>query len=260
MEPTSDRRFDPYFGAQLLLEIAQERSVEPLLKKIVERAVERTEFVFSQVWLIKKGDLCATCKYRPDCPDQSRCLHLVAGRGRSLPKPGKGPQPYEDLDARLPLNFGPLGEAMASGQLKVVRSQDKQSVSVAGFEWLREEGILECGIRPIEFKGDVLGATVGFAREFIPESFTPWGRIFADHVGAAIAHARAFDEIQHLKAQLELQNSYLQEAVIEAKAFGNLVGHSAALKHIVSQVDLVAPTEASVLILGETGKMARWCE
>ena len=253
MEPTSDRRFDPHFGAQLLLEIAQERSVEPLLKKIVERAVERTEFVFSQVWLIEKGDLCATCKYRPDCPDQSRCLHLVAGRGRLLPEPGKGPQPCEDLNARLPLNFGPLGEAVASGQLKVVRSPGKQPVSVAGFEWLREEGILECGIRPIEFKGDVLGATVGFAREYIPDSFTPWGRIFADHVGAAIANARAFEEIQHLKAQLELQNSYLQEAVVEAKAFGNLVGQSAALKHIVSQIDLVAPTEASVLILGETG-------
>ncbi len=64
---------------------------------------------------------------------------------------------------------------------------------------------------------------------------------------------RAFEEIQRLKAQLELQNSYLQEAVVEAKAFGALVGHSAALKHIVSQIDLVAPTEASVLILGETG-------
>jgi transcriptional regulator with GAF, ATPase, and Fis domain len=153
----------------------------------------------------------------------------------------------------MPLNYGPLGEAVASGQLKVVRSSEKQSVEVAGFEWLREEGILECGIRPIEFKGDVLGANVGFAREYVPESFTPWGRIFADHVGAAIANARAFEEIQHLKAQLELQNSYLQEAVVEAKAFGNLVGQSAALKHIVSQIDLVAPTEASVLILGETG-------
>src|SRR5581483_35797 len=253
MESTSDRRFDPHFGAQLLLEIAQERSVEPLLKKIVERAVERTEFVFSQVWLIKKGDLCATCKYRPDCPEQSRCLHLVAGRGRSLPEPGKGPQPCEDRNARLPLNFGPLGEAVASGELKVVRSPDKQPVSVAGFEWMRDERILECGIRPIEFKGDVLGAMVGFAREHLPESFTPWGRIFADHIGAAIAHARAFEEIQHLKAQLELQNSYLQEAVVEAKAFGNLIGQSAALKHIVCQIDLVAPTEASVLILGETG-------
>ena len=253
VDPTSDRRFDPHFGAQLLLEIAQERSVEPLLKKVVERAVERTEFVFSQVWLIKKGDLCATCKYRPDCPDQSRCLHLVAGRGRSLPEAGKGPQPCEDLNARLPLNFGPLGEAVASGQLKVVRSPDKQPVFAAGFEWMRDERILECGIRPIEFKGDVLGAMVGFAREHLPESFTPWGRIFADHVGAAIAHARAFEEIQRLKSQLELQNSYLQEAVVEAKAFGDLVGQSAALNHIVSQVDLVAPTDASVLILGETG-------
>jgi transcriptional regulator with GAF, ATPase, and Fis domain len=253
MEPTSDRRFDPHFGAQLLLEIAQERSVEPLLRRIVERAVERTEFVFSQVWLIKKGDLCATCKYRPDCPDQSRCLHLVAGRGTSLPKAGKGPQPWEDLNARLPLNFGPLGEAVASGQLKVLRSPEKQPVFAAGFEWMRDERILEFGIRPIDFKGDVLGAMVGFAREHMPESFTAWGRIFADHVGAAIAHARAFDEIQRLKAQLELQNSYLQEAVVEAKAFGNLIGHSAALKHIVSQIDLVAPTEASALILGETG-------
>jgi transcriptional regulator with GAF, ATPase, and Fis domain len=253
VEPTSDRRFDPHFGAQLLLEIAQERSAGPLLKKIVERAVEYTQFVFSQVWLIKKGDLCATCKYLPDCPDQSRCLHLVAGRGRSLPELGKGPQPFEDLNARLPLNFGPLGEAVATAQLKVLKSPDKQPVFAAGFEWMRDEHILECGIRPIEFKGDVLGAMVGFAREHLPESFTPWGRIFADHVGAAIANARAFEEIQHLKAQLELQNSYLQEAVVEAKAFGNLVGQSAALKHIVSQIDLVAPTEASVLILGETG-------
>jgi transcriptional regulator with GAF, ATPase, and Fis domain len=81
----------------------------------------------------------------------------------------------------------------------------------------------------------------------------PWSRIFADHIGAAIANARAFDEIQHLKGQLELQNAYLQEAVVEAKAFGDLVGQSAGLRHIVGQVDVVAPTEASVLILGETG-------
>jgi transcriptional regulator with GAF, ATPase, and Fis domain len=53
--------------------------------------------------------------------------------------------------------------------------------------------------------------------------------------------------------RLELQNSYLQEAVVEGKTFGNLVGQSGALRHIVNQIELVAPTEASVLILGETG-------
>jgi DNA-binding NtrC family response regulator len=64
---------------------------------------------------------------------------------------------------------------------------------------------------------------------------------------------RAFEEIQRLKAQLEMQNAYLLEEVVEAKAFGGLVGQSHALQHIVNQIDLVAPTEASALILGESG-------
>src|SRR3989454_392086 len=72
-------------------------------------------------------------------------------------------------------------------------------------------------------------------------------------MGAAIANARAFEEIQRLKAQLEVHNAYLQEEVVQAKAFGELVGESAALRRIVNQIDLVAPTEASVLISGETG-------
>ncbi len=64
---------------------------------------------------------------------------------------------------------------------------------------------------------------------------------------------RAFEEIQRLKAQLEMQNAYLEEEVVVAKAFGELVGQSHALHKIVKQIDLVAPTEASALILGESG-------
>jgi transcriptional regulator with GAF, ATPase, and Fis domain len=252
-DSTSDKRFDPLGATRLLLEIAQERSVEPILNKVVSYAVEHTVFLVSQVWLIEKGDLCATCKFRPECPDQSRCLHLAAAKSRSLSGPANGPQPQEAVAARLPLNFGPMGEAIASGELKEIKSPDNRPISVPGFDWTREAGIRECGIRPIVFKGEVLGALVGFTREQLPEAIMPWGRIFADHIGAALANARAFDEIQQLKAQLELRNSYLQEAVVEAKAFGDLVGQSSALKDIVSQIDVVAPTEASVLILGETG-------
>jgi hypothetical protein len=57
MEPTGDKRFDLLFATQLLLELAQERSLEPTLRKAVERAVERTEFVVSQIWLVQEGDL-----------------------------------------------------------------------------------------------------------------------------------------------------------------------------------------------------------
>ncbi|HWW01155.1 MAG TPA: sigma 54-interacting transcriptional regulator [Candidatus Acidoferrum sp.] len=57
----------------------------------------------------------------------------------------------------------------------------------------------------------------------------------------------------HLHPRQELQNTYQQEMVVEAKSFGNFVGQSAALENVVSLIDVVAPTEASVLILGETG-------
>ncbi len=98
-----------------------------------------------------------------------------------------------------------------------------------------------------------MGVIAAFYRVDVPDHVRPWGQIFANHIGAAIANARAFKEIQRLKAQLEMQNAYLEEEVVEARAFGELVGQSAPLRHIVSQIDLVAPTDASVLILGETG-------
>jgi transcriptional regulator with GAF, ATPase, and Fis domain len=224
-----------------------------ILKKLVDFSVDRSGFEFSTIWLVRKGDLCATCKFRSQCSDQSRCLHLAAGRGRSLPGYGKGPQPFENPDARVPLNLGPLGEAVATGQLKVTKNPGNEPISIPGFEWLREVRLAEYGMRPIMFKGEVLGAFASFSRKEVPEALVPWPRIFADHIGASIVNAHAFDEIQQLKAQLELQNTYLQEAVVEAKAFGDLVGQSSALRHIVSQIDVVAPTEASVLILGETG-------
>ena len=221
MEPTSDtrsdRRFDPHQAAQLLMEIAQERSLDLILKRIVEQGSEGTEYAFAQVWLVEKGDLCLTCKYRSECADQSRCLHLAAGKGRSILPHGQGLREYEDLNARVPLNFGPLGEAVASGQQGLVTKSDQHPISIAGFDWLREEGVRCFAISPIRFKGEVLGAIVGFTREYVPEVSRPWMAIFADHVGAAIANARAFQEICVAGKRLEQANQTLERELAERK-------------------------------------------
>ena len=79
-----------------------------------------------------------------------------------------------------------------------------------------------------------------------------WLRTIADHA-AAIATARAFEQIKSLKAKLELENEYLREEVTRAGAFGELVGQRPALEAAARQIDLVAPTDAAVLILGESG-------
>ena len=63
----------------------------------------------------------------------------------------------------------------------------------------------------------------------------------------------AEEEIQCLRRQLELENAYLHEEVLEAKAYGEIVGSSPALEGILRQIDMVGPTDASVLITGESG-------
>ncbi len=120
-------------------------------------------------------------------------------------------------------------------------------------DWLKQQGICGFSGAPIAFKGEVLGLTAVYLSDYPPNESRPWAQIFANEIGAAIANARAFEEIHRLKGQLEQQNAYLQEEVVEARAFGDLVGQSFALRQIISQIDVVAPTEASVLILGETG-------
>lgn len=61
------------------------------------------------------------------------------------------------------------------------------------------------------------------------------------------------EEINKLKHQLELENAYLNQEVLEARAYGEIIGRSPALEAILSQIELVAPTEANVLITGESG-------
>ncbi len=160
---------------------------------------------------------------------------------------------FDDPNTRMPLGAGLVGKVAATGQQYILRGPDEMPAELDEFECLEREQIRGFSGSPITFKGEVLGVTAAYVRADMPDEALPWGQIFADHIGAAIANARAFEEIQRLKAQLEQQNTYLQEEVVEAKAFGDLVGQSAALRQIISQIDLVAPTEASVLILGETG-------
>ena len=63
----------------------------------------------------------------------------------------------------------------------------------------------------------------------------------------------AYAEIQRLKERLEAENVCLRQEVDRQFDFGEIVGQSKALSHVFSQVGQVAPMNATVLLLGETG-------
>lgn len=63
----------------------------------------------------------------------------------------------------------------------------------------------------------------------------------------------AHEEVNRLRKKLELENAYLQEQIrIDGNHHG-IIGRSAAIQQTLRQVDLVAPTDATVLITGESG-------
>src|SRR5260221_1337747 len=77
--------------------------------------------------------------------------------------------------------------------------------------------------------------------------------MFADSAAIAITNARRFQEIDQLRAKLELENEYLQTEIKEIFDFGNIVGRSPALKKVLQQIQLVAGTDATVLMLSKSG-------
>jgi DNA-binding NtrC family response regulator len=60
-------------------------------------------------------------------------------------------------------------------------------------------------------------------------------------------------EIKQLRDRLQLETDYLREEIKVSRRHGEIVGQSAAMRHVLSQVEQVAPTNSSVLIQGETG-------
>ena len=63
----------------------------------------------------------------------------------------------------------------------------------------------------------------------------------------------AYDEISELNARLSQEKSYLEEEIRTHYNFGQMVGESSALQEVFTQVNQVADTDSTVLLLGETG-------
>ncbi len=75
----------------------------------------------------------------------------------------------------------------------------------------------------------------------------------AAQIAIAVENALAFRQIGELKDKLAEEKLYLEGEIRTEHNFEEIVGESAALKRILKEVETVAPADATVLILGETG-------
>ena len=72
-------------------------------------------------------------------------------------------------------------------------------------------------------------------------------------IAIAVENAMAYRQISELKDKLAQEKLYLEEEIRSDFNFENIVGNSPALEHVLELVETVAPSDSTVLLLGETG-------
>jgi formate hydrogenlyase transcriptional activator len=108
---------------------------------------------------------------------------------------------------------------------------------------------------PLKGESGIVGVlTLGTRREgaFAAEDF-PFLHQIARQLAIALENALAFGKVTNLKNEATQEKLYLEDEIRSELHFGEIVFKSDSLRHILEQVETVAPTDSTVLIYGETG-------
>jgi PAS domain S-box-containing protein len=158
-------------------------------------------------------------------------------------------------EAVMPLEGSPAAVALASHKPLVIDRVDVQHFASEMTRGFGAEGIASACILPLVSRDQVLGTlNVGSRREsaFAQEDMTLLSQV-ANQIALAVDNALEFRQVAEVKEKLAEEKLYLEDELRTEYNFEEIVGESPSLKRVLKQVETVAPTEATVLILGETG-------
>jgi formate hydrogenlyase transcriptional activator len=195
---------------QVMVATAQIHSLPEVLDALVTGISQSRDVVLARIWLIDNGDVCSACRLRAECPDQANCLHLVASAGNSSDPEND----YTRLDGafrRFPLGIRKIGRVGSSGESLLLTGVRGDEEWIANPSWMRREQVRTFAAQPLIFRGEVLGVLAIFDTGLLSADDFQWLRVFADHAAVSIANARAFQEIEQLRARLEVENDHLRE-------------------------------------------------
>ncbi|MDR4499938.1 MAG: sigma 54-interacting transcriptional regulator [Nitrospirales bacterium] len=153
------------------------------------------------------------------------------------------------IDEALP------GRAFRSRQPYAWDEEEMRTYSSEAVRQLLDEGMKSGASAPLVVRGQVLGTLNVASSEdhaFGREELELLGQV-ATQVAIGLDNAMAYQKITELKERLEQENVYLKDEIRTEHHFEEIIGDSHALKRVLQQVEIVAPTDSTVLIQGETG-------
>jgi formate hydrogenlyase transcriptional activator len=158
-------------------------------------------------------------------------------------------------DYTVPLESSPSGRALKLSRPLIFSKEEIAAFGTELTKLMIEEGLQSLCCVPLAASKKALGALkFGSTKPnaFQAEDFELFGQI-AVQVAAALENERAYREIEQLKNRLAAEKQYLEGEIRTNSNFEEIVGESLALKHVLDLAATVAASNATVLVLGETG-------
>jgi transcriptional regulator with GAF, ATPase, and Fis domain len=156
---------------------------------------------------------------------------------------------------RLPKEGSPAGRAFTSGEPVIVDFLSSPHITKEAVRHLTTFGMQSACWVPLILRGDVIGVLATASRQeaaFGQPQVDLLAQI-AVQVAVAVSNATAVRQISELRDRLSQEKQYLEEEINLENRFEDIVGESAGLRNVLKQIETVAPTNATVLIQGETG-------
>jgi formate hydrogenlyase transcriptional activator len=151
----------------------------------------------------------------------------------------------------------PAGIAITEKRTVLLSEQDLEAFALEakGAELVLAEGFKTLCCVPLLSRDRILGTiNVGSSQRdaFSRDDLELLGLV-AQQVAIAVDNGLAYRQIADLKERLNSEKLYLEDEIRTERNFDEIIGQSAELKQLLRQVEIVAPTDSTVLIQGETG-------
>ncbi|MDZ4856333.1 MAG: sigma 54-interacting transcriptional regulator [Nitrospirota bacterium] len=164
-------------------------------------------------------------------------------------------QGFVEAGDPIPLEGTPDGLAFTSQQTVHVRNLSLTEFPADIMKRAAAAGLKSGCAVPLISHGRALGtlSVVSMQEDAFTDDDAKLFSWIGNQVALAVANSIAYQEISLLKDKLAKEKLYLEEEIQTAYNFDEIVGDSRALKLVLKEVQTVAATDSTVLILGETG-------
>ena len=234
------------------LALARERDRFRLLLEVNNAVVSHLNMddVFASVSAslqkVIQHDGCSLMLYEPDT-GQYRCHVLKVSKNESFVEEGRA-----DTSVKSPgcVAFSTRAPAVFTERDLIALAAESKIA-----QHLLSEGVKSFCSIPLQSHDRILGTlNIGRLREdtFGADEVALLTQV-AQQIAIAVENGLAYRQIAELKEKLNEEKLYLEREIRSEHNFEEIVGDSAPLKQVLAQVEIVSPTDSTVLIQGETG-------